>query len=155
MPVSFRFGLFGEEPIVRTLERFSDAVGDMRPAWEVLRRRFLDMEERQFASEGAYGSGGWDPLSPKYAAWKAVHYPGQTILRRTDDLYLSLTEGPEISILEPQFMVLGSGVDYGEFHQRGDGVPRRPPVDMPESERQAWIRVIQAHIVGADPEAVF
>lgn len=150
MPVTIRLEIFGEAQFHRTLERFRSNVGDMRPAWGELRDRFLAAERRQFASEGAYGSGGWAPLSPPYAAWKAAHYPGKTILRRTDDLFTSLTEGPEIAIMEASFMVLGSSVPYGRYHQGGEGVPRRRPVELPESEREEWRRVMQRHILAAD-----
>lgn len=126
----------------------------MRPAWEVLTSRFAALEARQFASEGRAGSpAGWAPLSPRYAAWKARHYPGKTILRRTDELYNSLTQRPlDIEVLEPSFMLIGSSVPYGRFHQQGDGLPRRRPVEFPELERRQWVKVVQRYLVtGAVP----
>lgn len=150
MPLRLRFSFYGEEQIDRTLDRL-EAVDDMRPAWEVLADRFYRAEARQFASSGAYGSGGWPPLSPKYAAWKARRYPGQPILRRTDDLWKSLTQrgaGGGVLVLEPSFMVIGSSVDYGEHHQKGGGrLPRRRPVELPDEERRQWVKVIQRFIV--------
>lgn len=147
MAVTLSFGVFGEQQVERTLEGIADRAEDMRPAWEVLRGRFLRVEQRQFASQGRY-SGGWAPLSPRYAAWKARHYPGKTILRRTDQLWRSLTQGPEIAILEPRFMMLGSAVRYGAFHQAGGGnLPRRRPVELSEYERRQWVKVMQSHIV--------
>lgn len=146
MAVRLTFAVFGDTQIDRTLDGIEAAAADMRPAWEVLRDRFLTLERRQFATQGGY-SGGWAPLSPRYAAWKAKHYPGKTILRRTDDLFRSLTEGPEIVILEPGYMVLGSAVEYGPYHQEGAGrLPRRRPVELPDRERREWVKVIQAYI---------
>lgn len=145
----FTFTIEGETQIDRTLARFADNVGDASALWDKLADRFARVERRQFDSEGAYGSGGWPALSPKYAAWKARHYPGKPILEREGDLRASLTERPfGIEVIEPGFMVLGSGIDYGRFHQAGAGrLPQRRPVELPESERRTWVRLIQRFIV--------
>jgi phage gpG-like protein len=147
--VNMRLRFLGEEQIDRTLARFADNVDDARPAWEALADRFGKAEARQFRSEGAYGSGGWAPLSPRYAAWKQQHYPGRPILERTGRLKRDLTVRPfGIEVIEPGFMVLGSALPYGEWHQAGGpNLPRRRPVELPESERREWVRVLQRFIV--------
>jgi phage gpG-like protein len=144
----FTFSIEGDVQIDRTLARFADNVGDAQPVWNALADRFVNVERRQFATEGAYGSGGWQALSPRYAAWKARHYPGKPILQREGDLIDSLTRRPlGIEVIEPAFMVLGSGVPYLKYHQLGDGLPQRRAVELPESERRPWIRLIQRFIV--------
>lgn len=145
----FTFTIEGETQIDRTLARFADNVGDARTLWDKLATRFASVERRQFASEGGYGSGGWPALSPKYAAWKARHYPGKPILEREGNLRASLTERPfGVEVIEAGFMVLGSGIDYGRYHQAGGGrLPQRRPVELPESERRTWIRLIQRYVV--------
>lgn len=149
MAVRFTFTVEGETQIDRTLARFADNVTDAVPLWDKLADRFASVERRQFDSEGAYGSGGWPALSPAYAAWKARAYPGKPILRRTDELYNSLTRRPfGVEVIEPGFMVVGSGIDYGRFHQAGaPPLPQRRPVELPESERRHWVRLIQRFIV--------
>lgn len=142
-----RFTFYGDVQLDRTLARF-EAVEDARPAWEVLAQRFGALERRQFATEGAYASGGWPALSPTYGAWKAKHYPGAKILHREGDLEASLTERPfGVEVIEPGFMVVGSDVAHGAYHQQGDGVPRRRPVEFPEAERREWVKVLQELIV--------
>lgn len=143
MAVRITLAFWGDVQLDRTLARY-DAINDATALWDVLASRFARLERAQFASEGAHASGGWAPLSPRYAEWKADHYPGQTILRREDDLYRSLTSRPlGIEILEPTFMVLGSDVDYGLFHQLGtDRMPQRRPVELPESARRDWVKRI-------------
>lgn len=153
MAFRITFDVLGEVVLDRTIDRAADHVEDFRPVWEVYRGRFLEAERRQFASEGAYGSGGWAPLSPRYAAWKARHFPGQPIMRRTDDLFHSLTDadGPAIAIMEPSYAIFGSDVLYGVHHQRGDPpVPRRRVLELPESERRAWVKIAQRYIVTGD-----
>jgi phage gpG-like protein len=146
--VRMSFDFYGDVQLDRTLERFAESVADATPAWEKMADRFVRVERRQFASEGAYGSGGWAPLSPRYAAWKAAHYPGKPILRRTDDLWRSLTTGPAIRVITPSMMIVGSDVAYGRYHQRGGPkLPRRRPVEFPEAERREWVKILQRFIV--------
>lgn len=149
MAFRFTFTIEGETQVDRTLARFADNIGDARALWDKLADRFAALEKRQFSSEGAYGSGGWPALSPAYAAWKSHHYPGKPILRRTDELYNSLTRRPfGIEVIETGHMVLGSGVAHGKYHQAGGGnLPQRRPVELPESERRTWVRLIQRFIV--------
>lgn len=144
----FTFRVEGEEQIDRTLLRWADNLEDATPLWDQLADRFAMVETRQFSSEGAYGSGGWTPLSPVYAAWKARNYPGKRILQRTGALVESLTRRPfGIEVLTRKSMTIGSGIDYGKYHQRGGGsLPQRRPVELPESERRTWIRYIQRFI---------
>lgn len=149
MPTRIRFTFYGEAQVDRTFELVSDRASDATPVWNVLADRFVEDEQRQFASEGAYGSGRWAPLSAPYAAWKARHFPGRGILVRTGALRDSLTGSGDGSIraITQSTMAVGSAVDYGRFHQRGDGVPRRRPVELPESERRAWVKAIHRFIV--------
>lgn len=145
----FTFTVEGETQIDRTLTRFHENASDASPLWDALANRFATVERRQFASEGAYGSGGWRALSPSYAAWKARHYPGKPILERSGDLKDSLTRRPfGIEAITPKSLTVGSGIDYGRFHQAGAGnLPQRRPVELPEAERRAWVRLIQRFIV--------
>ncbi len=146
--VAVRFDLFGDTQLLRTIDRRLDYVSDMRPAWRELRRLFLVAERRQFATQGAWGSGGWAPLSEDYRRWKLRVFPGKTILRATDELYRSLTEGPQIYVERPHEVIMGSAVRHGRFHQSGGGnLPRRRVLELPESERRGWVKVMQRYLV--------
>lgn len=150
MPTRLRFDFYGDTQVDRTLANIESRSIDATQAWEAIAERFLTAERRQFDSEGAYGSGGWSPLSPAYAAWKQRHHPGQPILVLTGELRASLTEGPDIRVVLPQDLFVGSSVEYGRYHQRGDGVPQRRPVELPESERDAWVRLLHRFLVTGD-----
>lgn len=142
MAIRLRLEVLGEDALDRTLVSV-EAAQDMRPAFEEVAEEFLRAERRQFASEGGFGSGGWAPLSPPYAAWKARHYPGKPILRRTDELFRSLTQGPAVRVITPTLLRLGSDVAHGPPHQLGKGVPRRRPVELPESTRRTMVKILQ------------
>ena len=145
----FTFAVEGEAQVDRTLARFAENVDDATPVWNKLADRFATIERRQFDSEGAYGSGGWPALSPKYAAWKSRHFPGAPILVRTGALRDSLTERPfGVEVIRPESMTIGSGLEYGRYHQAGAGNnPQRRPVELPENERRTWVNMIQRFIV--------
>ncbi len=145
----FTLDLLGEKQIDRTLLRFADNLKDASDLWDDLANRFANVEQRQFSSEGSYGSGGWPELSPVYGAWKGRHYPGAKILHRTGELEESLTQRPfGIERIEPGSMTLGSGVQHGLYHQAGGpNLPQRRPVELPEGERRTWVRLIQRYIV--------
>lgn len=145
----FTFAVEGEEQIDRTLTRMADDLEDLRPVWEVLADRFVIVERRQFDTEGAYGSGGWTPLSPTYGAWKAAHYPGKGILERSGALRESLTRRPfGVEVIEAKSMTIGSGIDYGAYHQKGGGnLPQRRPVELPATERREWVKAVQRFVM--------
>lgn len=148
MSIGIRLTFYGDTQLDRTLVRFSDHAQDARPAWRAIRREFIKLEKEQFATEGLVGSGGWRALSEPYATWKARHYPGKTILRRTDELYRSLTVGPAINVVERGFMLIGSDVEHGAFHQSGGpNLPKRPPVELPGSARVSFVKILQEYLV--------
>lgn len=145
------FDFYGDVQLDRTLARVGANAADASPAWDKIADRFAAAERRQFATQGGYGSGGWAPLSPKYATWKAKHYPGKGILVRTGELEASLTRRPfGIEVIQAASLTIGSGVPWGRFHQAGDGVPRRRPIELPESERREWVKILQKHLMSGD-----
>lgn len=159
MAARLTFDFYGETQLDRTLERFT-AVEDMRPAWNAIADHFAALERHQFATEGGNSArtvfGGWSPLSPAYARWKARAYPGKTILRRTDDLWRSLTSRPfGIELIEKQQMVIGSDVDYGAYHQTGTPrMPRRRPIELTEAHRKTWVKIVQRFLVTGEAPTV-
>lgn len=148
---SVRLGLrfYGDTQVHRELVRFANRPGDMRPAWQEMANRFRRLEIKQFRSEGAHGGAAWAPLSPQYGAWKARHYPGKKILEREGDLKRSLTVRPfGIEVLEHDFMLVGSDVEHGQWHQRGvpGRLKMRKPIEFPERERVYWVRIMHRYI---------
>jgi phage gpG-like protein len=74
--------------------------------------------------------GGWAPLDPKYAAWKAVNFPGTPPMVRTGALFNSVAVvGPEIDAHDNWATYTLKGVNYAKFHQYGT-------TKMPK--RQIW-----------------
>ena len=150
MSFVLRFEVAGDVQVARGFSRFADAAKDLRPAFREIVADFRKGEREQFATEGRYGSGGWVPLSLRTQLFKAQYYPGATILVRTGRLRESLAASTADTIeeLRPLRLQVGSRVPYAIFHQHGTSqMPPRPPIDLPETQRTRWHKIIHARLV--------
>ena len=78
--------LEGDDEMKARLRAFASLLLDLRPFWPKVIPLFIGWEAEQFASEGAYWGTPWAPLSPEYAARKAITHPGKGILIADGDL---------------------------------------------------------------------
>ena len=139
-----KFSIAGQDQVLRTFSRWTDALSDFSPALEKIADDFLELEASQFASEGKTGSGGWKALSPDYAAWKAVHYPGAKILERDGWLRVSLTvKDAPFGLLEitPTQAVLGES-PHASTTAGTRKMPARPPIELSESDKTRWGKLV-------------
>ncbi len=90
----------------------------------------------QFAAEGRGPvAGKWAPLSVRYAARKAVRWPGQPINVASGTMRRALTDGAAGNALRAysdSSLAFGTmGVSYASFAQSGTRrMPSRPPLDF-------------------------
>lgn len=142
----------GDVQLSRTLLRFRQHAEDMSPAFEQIADDFYEIERRQFASEGVYGSGGWKPLSPGYAARKSVLYPGKPILQATGALFESLTGGRgAVKKVSRDELLLSTDDEKAPFHQRGTRkMPQRRPVELRSQDRKNMVKVLQRYLVSGE-----
>lgn len=123
------------ERIAVAFERAGSELADFaRNIWPKLTPVFEAEMSRQFDSEGGGPSGAWDPLSSAYARWKEAHYPGKTILRRTDAMFQGLTQSSSpfaTRVFGGDNYNFGTlNVPYASHHQVGPHT--RPPFDFSE-----------------------
>lgn len=117
--------------LVTKIRGLGERLRDLRPVWGDVHAIFIEFMKQHFKTEGAYVGRPWVPLNPRYAAWKARHYPGQPMLRLTDRLYISLTEAGDAEHVfntGPTFAEMGTRNPKGWWHQgehRAPGVPKR------------------------------
>lgn len=143
----------GEEAVDVAIPRFIRAFEDLREFWVryAAPKLYRDIEDN-FDSEGRQ-SGGWAPLSPAYAAWKAKHYPGRPMLVRTRALKTSLTwqgdrPGPEgFFEASRQALVFGTRIRYARHHQRptGNRPPRRRILYLLRGASETFGRLLHAY----------
>lgn len=142
----------------RTFTRFVSQLRDLRDVWPAVVIDLREITQEQFTGQGVGDSGQWAALSPRYAAWKRRHYPGKTILRRTDRLIESLTGNKLDSIvnLRPDHLEFGTRVPYAIFHQRGSGKQKRRKIfDLNERQRTRIMKSIQRRLLTAGQESGF
>lgn len=102
----------------------------------------------------AFDAGGdpvpWPALSPAYEGWKSHAYPGQPIMRRSDDLYESLTNMTSDTIwrVSPRSIEFSTRIPYFIFHQEGIGVPERPVLTLPLAAAQRLNGMILDYVAG-------
>lgn len=145
--------IFGERQVSRELLRFGDRIEDARPAFRRIVEHLMDVEQRQFDTQGQYASGRWAPLKEETIRAKVNRGEDPRILRATEALMHSLTQrgaaGQKL-IITPTEMVFGTTVPYAKFHQTGTSrMPQRRPVEHTERDRRELVRILQRHIVGA------
>lgn len=139
----------------RMLRKAAHIMTDLRGFWPLVVPIFIGWMRRQFDTEGAYASHGWARLSPEYAAWKALTYPGKGILQATGQLRQAASR-PRRTVT-PQRLVLtidDSGPRHQSvvgFHQEGtDRMPKRPLVfgdeDMPADARDELERAAVLYV---------
>lgn len=140
--VSFRVESEGQ--IERAFELEASLADDMSVPLSRMADVILERVNEQFATEGAHGeAGGWKPLSPNYAKWKARHFPGAPILVRTGKMkQLLLDKGSGVTVTK-QSMIYHPMSDYAGYHQRGTvKMPARKPVNLTMADRKAALNSV-------------
>lgn len=132
----------------RTFTRFTANLRDWRELWPAVIGELRRITQEQFAFEGKGTTGQWRQLSPKYAQWKELKFPGSTILSRTGRLVKSLTRrsGDSIIIGKPDLLIFGTSVPYAIYHQSRRArkkLPRRPIFDFSEDDKNRLTKAIQ------------
>lgn len=158
--IRFTADVSGDVQLDRAFNRVSGFISDFRSVWPAAAQAFYEIETEQFASQGAKGaSGKWAPLSPAYAKFKAVEFPGQPILRATSSLFDSLTRPDALDSIyrsEPMQLTMGSKAPYALMHQTGAGrLPARPPISLSENDKRKIQKAIQSELVRFTREAGF
>lgn len=141
----------GEEIVARDLIRMGDRATDVS---DVMGGEVTDLLRgsmtRQFDSQGQYGSGGWPALASSTVAAKQAAGLDPRILHATRRLRDSLTEGghgDQVVVARRDGLDFGTSVEYAGYHQHGQGVPQRRPVQLPEADRREVVRILQRALV--------
>lgn len=109
----YAMGAGGEE-LAEFYEYAGIYVYNMRPALLDMKEWIQHTIEMQFETEGAYRSGGWQPLSEDYEIWKRTHAPGRPILVLTGAMQAIVESDDAWAV----------GIQYAEY--------------LPESELAGW-----------------
>jgi len=150
--VQFSFTVEGEEQVSRMLSRTTEKIADMAPFFQAAGVLMQTSMEEQFGTEGGR-TGGWAPLSERYAADKAKKYGSRPILQASGALIGSLVGGGGGHIERVQgndTLEFGSSIPYGTYHQTGTSrMPQRRILDLTDGDRRSLMKLLQRHMFGA------
>ena len=135
--------------VVKKLERMISLKGNFAPLFVKILGKVNDDSEftlrgaslRRFSSQSGPTGRAWKDLKPKYAARKAIEYPGKTILIRRGDLFRSLvaTTGASVAQLQPTKLIYGTAIPYAKFHQFGTKfMPARPMLGLSAQQKKRF-----------------
>jgi len=147
--VGMSFEFEGDVQLGRALSRFENAVVNLQPFFTQTATFLETSVGKQFSSQGGR-TGGWAPLSPSYAAWKAVNFPGAPLMVATGALRASLSGRSSDSIREVRRDQLkwGTRVGYAGVHQRGSGnMPQRRVVDLVNDDRRDIMKSLHRRVI--------
>lgn len=89
MSIGAELELSDSRGVVGHLDPIALKASDFRPLFQRFQVAVYEHFNSWLDSEG---SGTWKPLDKDYAAWKAMHFPGTSILERNGDLFQSLRD---------------------------------------------------------------
>lgn len=118
----FDIEVAGEKQVSRELISRAERALHPWPFWNAAAEFLMRVEKAQFDTDGAYASGGWDPLEPRTIAKKrklGMPHPERP-LHGTGRMERSLTErghGAQKLRISENELVFGSFVTYLKFHQ--------------------------------------
>jgi len=115
------------------LTKAEERADNLIPVWRWARQELERSNAANFAQNGLPSGGAWDPLDPKYGAWKSSRFPGAPTLVRTGKLFRSLTELRGLpNYIRKDSAAFGTNVEYAKFHQRGTfKMPKRQIIFEP------------------------
>lgn len=152
MPFRLTWTIYGDTLIREEFSRFTKGVQDFRPVFEQLQDDLeLRIVQSTSLSRGARLGSTWPALSPRYAAWKAVHYPGRPMMVLTRRLERSLLgrTGDSIRVIGKRVFRFGTRVPYGIFHHMGTTrMPRRQFLGLTHDDKIAWGKIVHRYCVG-------
>lgn len=151
--IKFVFGeihikVSGIQEIVLFIDRLIKKSSDLRVPFQQFQSVWFDSIAANFAAGGDPVD--WPALSPAYEARKSVTYPGQPMMRATDQLYESLTSQTSDTIwyAGPKSIQFSTRVPYFEFHQQGTSrMPARPVLTLSDDAARELVRLIEEHVM--------
>jgi len=160
MPVEMDVQTTGYSRTQAVIDRAYRAQADLRPGFRAIIAQFEDEQARVFEASGGYGGRPrWQSLSDAYAAWKARHHPGKSILELTGGLWASLVDSENpgaVRIVERDRAVIGStrkanAYNLGWLHAIGAGnLPRREAIRPTAAQDEAWADLMMKHLFVED-----
>jgi len=151
LQVSFDF--YGDVQVNREILRVGERGHNLVPLWDEIHESLMELEEKQFGTQGRHASGGWRPLAESTVLRKASAGLDPRILHATLALRKSLTVRSDpnmLIIMESDFFQFSSKLGYFPFHQLGsrDGEhpPQRRVIEFTKTARANVMKSVQRYV---------
>lgn len=146
--------IYGDTLVSRKLDRIATDAVKARPAFRAVSDDLRGYERRLFDTRGESGGVPWAPDMPSTRAFKAARGLDPRVLHATKALRRSLTNKSDPmheEVATDAFLLFGSRVGYGGFHQQGTRkMVRRRPLQLTEPQRRAIVKRLQTYVMTGD-----
>jgi len=150
--IHFTLDIAGDRELSRSMHGYLGRVTNLKPWFERIKADWSATMKLKFQAEGAHEGDAWQPLSEKYARWKARHFAGKGILERTGTLR-GQAEKPATEITESSLR-MSITAPYAIYHQssepRESNLPRRPFASLTGRQKSRWMRMLREHLMRED-----
>lgn len=151
------------DSLIQNIQKYASLAGDLRPVLLLIQGKAGDSNPNtiiggintQFIRQGSFFGTTWKPLSSQYAGWKAKNFPGQSILRRSDKLFKSITVPGSTGNVQNldwtrlTWGVADDAVPYAKYHiseAPRKKIPRRAFLGITKEQKNTWMKLISAYI---------
>lgn len=129
----------GDKKQIERLQKMGQSFLKFRPEMEKIGKMVADYAQGEgTTSQGGVFDARWPRLSPRYAAWKAKHYPGRPPLVRSTNMSRKYKyKADETSV------TITNGADYFKFHQTGTThMPQRLTLAVNAIQKRMMVAII-------------
>lgn len=147
--VGYRFGGIDTDDLIEYLEDLKLRMVDLEPVFDRFGEYIVgDHIPNQFVAQGTPST--WAALSPQYARWKEVHFPGKPILERTGRMKRGFRwEARPRSLRIINRVTAGQSVKIPRwrFHQEGTSrMPARPMLQFTSQDRDKMHDFVEEYL---------
>lgn len=143
--MELRITINGDREAAARLQRLGDRAGNARPVLNKVVDQLIDVERQRFQS------GRFKRLAPSTRARKRREGLDPRPLRASGALMRSLTQRSapnQLLQVSNTELVFGTKLYYARFHELGQGVPKRKPIDVTPKQREPIAHTILDFIMG-------
>lgn len=133
----------GDKATIQKLEKMGQSFFNFKSEMEEIGTLVkLYAAGQAMASQGGVFNAKWPALSPKYAVWKAKHFPGRGPLIRSGNM----SRRYEFSAKE-QSVTIRNAADYFRWHQTGTStMPQRLSLAVNDIQKRMMVQIIDAGV---------
>lgn len=147
--IGYRFGSFDTDDLIEYMDELKLRMVDLQPVFERFGEYIVGEHiPHQFAVQGTPRA--WAALSPAYARWKAINFPGMPLLQRTRRMVRGFSfEAKPRSLRITNRVTAGQSVKIPRWrlHQEGTGkMPARPILQFTNKDRDKMHEFTKEHL---------